>query len=137
MPLQANYWSQVLLMNEYQRIRVCDKIVKYSQKIGNNVPICLMGLAFKGDVSDTRCSNAIFVLSYLLRNKVNVKLYDPYVKEEHNLIAKEIIQVFEDIQQNKMKQKILSRSIPPNTAVHFLRRCGSLMMSLTFQAIPR
>ena len=72
--IQANYWSQVLLMNEYQRLRICKKVFDSSL----NKPIAIMGLAFKGNVGDVRCSNSIFMLSYLLNKKCEVKLYDPY-----------------------------------------------------------
>lgn len=72
--IQANYWSQVLLMNEYQRLRICKKVYDSSY----NKPIAIMGLAFKGNVGDVRCSNSIFMLSYLLNKKCEVKMFDPY-----------------------------------------------------------
>jgi UDPglucose 6-dehydrogenase len=71
---QANYWSQVLLMNEYQRLRICKKILNSSK----GKTIAILGLAFKGEIGDVRCANSIFLLSYLLNNKANVKLFDPY-----------------------------------------------------------
>lgn len=72
--IQANYWSQVLLMNEYQRLRICKKVFDSSK----NKPIAILGLAFKGNVGDVRCSNSVFLLSYLLNQKSEVRLYDPY-----------------------------------------------------------
>jgi UDPglucose 6-dehydrogenase len=72
--IQAMYWGNVILMNEYQRIRICQKIVKASQ--GKTVGI--MGLAFKGNIGDVRSANSAFILSYLLNNKIPYKMYDPY-----------------------------------------------------------
>ena len=71
---QSKYWSQVLLMNEYQRLRICKKILDSSK----GKPISILGLAFKGDIGDVRCANSIFLLSYLLNNNVKVKLFDPF-----------------------------------------------------------
>ena len=76
--VQANYWSQVLLINDYQRIRVCKKICT----LESNLPIAILGLAFKGNIGDVRCSNSIFMLSFLLNNHRKVRLYDPYSTEE-------------------------------------------------------
>lgn len=74
LPVQANYWAQVLLMNDYQRLRVGKEI----EKAAKGKPVSICGLAFKGNVGDVRCSNAIFLLSYLLNHNHVVRLYDPY-----------------------------------------------------------
>lgn len=78
MTVQGNYWAQVLLMNEYQRIRVCKKIVSCTK----NKKVAVLGMAFKGDVGDVRCSNAVFLISYLFNNNVDVKMYDPFSKAD-------------------------------------------------------
>ena len=74
MTVQGNYWAQVLLMNEYQRIRVCKKIVSSTKK----KKVAVLGMAFKGDVGDVRCSNAVFLISYLFNNDIVVKMFDPF-----------------------------------------------------------
>ena len=74
--IQANYWSQVILMNEYQRLRVCDNIIKCitTQKVA------IFGLSFKGNINDIRSANSIFLTNFLTFNKIHVNLYDPFVK---------------------------------------------------------
>ena len=74
MTVQGNYWAQVLLMNEYQRIRVCKKIVSSTKK----KKVAVLGMAFKGDVGDVRCSNAVFLISYLFNNDIAVNMFDPF-----------------------------------------------------------
>jgi UDPglucose 6-dehydrogenase len=76
--VQAQYWSQVILMNEYQRLRICSKIfnsIKESYVI-------ILGVSFKGNTNDVRGSSAIFLASYLISRGAKVILYDPYVCEE-------------------------------------------------------
>jgi UDPglucose 6-dehydrogenase len=91
---QSNYWSQVLLMNEYQRLRICKKILDKSK----GKVISILGLAFKGNIKDVRCSNSIFLLSYLLNNNVNVKLFDPFSSDED---VQNELKVYDNDYENK------------------------------------
>jgi UDPglucose 6-dehydrogenase len=75
--IQANYWTQVVLMNEYQRFRIAESIYKTALK--ENYQVTIFGLAFKGNTNDTRGSNAIFLISYLINRGIKVKLFDPLV----------------------------------------------------------
>ena len=101
--IQAMYWGNVILMNEYQRIRICQKIVKASQ--GKTVGI--MGLAFKGNIGDVRSSNSAFILSYLLNNKIPYKMYDPY-SEVRDLRYE--LQTYDDEKNKKYDYNSLSIS---------------------------
>jgi len=74
--VQANYWSQVLLMNEYQRLRICKAIVN---KI-STAQVAIFGLSFKGNINDVRSANSVFMTNYLTYNNIKVKLFDPFVK---------------------------------------------------------
>ena len=76
--IEAKYWMQVLIMNEYQRMRIAE-LIKASVSSTSNVSI--FGLSFKGDVKDVRQSNAVFLISYLIENGINVHVYDELVEE--------------------------------------------------------
>lgn len=76
--IQANYWAQVLLMNEYQRVRISKKILDAALQSSSKT-VTLFGLSFKGEVNDVRGANSVFVISYLLSNGIKLNLYDPYV----------------------------------------------------------
>jgi UDPglucose 6-dehydrogenase len=83
--IQAEYWVNTLLMNEYQRIRIAEMVcssVEKRRKInegeGDNT-VTIFGLSFKGNTNDTRGSNAIFLISYLLNKGIKVKIWDPLV----------------------------------------------------------
>ena len=78
--IQANYWSQVILMNEYQRIRMSQLIANTATIDSGTVSI--LGLSFKGNTNDTRGTNAIFLISYLLNCGISLNLYDPLVSKQ-------------------------------------------------------
>jgi UDPglucose 6-dehydrogenase len=77
--VQAKYWTQVLLMNEYQRLRISEKIKNAS--LQNNGVVTIFGVSFKGDINDVRSSNGIFLISYLLNHKIKINIYDPYASK--------------------------------------------------------
>ncbi|KAL0239101.1 hypothetical protein PCE1_004792 [Barthelona sp. PCE] len=79
----ADYWEQVILMNDFQKRRFAENIVKTLFHTITNKKIALLGFAFKKDTSDTRESAAICVAQHLLKEKPNLHIYDPMVPEEH------------------------------------------------------
>jgi UDPglucose 6-dehydrogenase len=78
----ADYWEQVIIMNDHQKRRFAAKIV---QKLFNTVSgkkIAILGWAFKKDTNDTRESAAIYVADYLLNEQAEIVVYDPKVTED-------------------------------------------------------
>ena len=78
----ADYWEQVIIMNDYQKRRFAENIV---QKLFNTVSgkkIAMLGWAFKKDTNDTRESASIYVADYLLNEQAELWVFDPKVKEE-------------------------------------------------------
>ncbi|MWW24435.1 nucleotide sugar dehydrogenase [Algibacter lectus] len=78
----ADYWEQVIIMNEHQKNRFSDNIVKtlYNTVSGKN--IAFLGWAFKKDTNDTRESPAIKVADNLLNEQALISVFDPKVVEE-------------------------------------------------------
>ncbi len=78
----ADYWYQVLKMNDYQKNRFAQKII---DNLGGEVKgkiITVLGWAFKANTNDSRESAAIYVTNKLLDAGAIVKVYDPMVKED-------------------------------------------------------
>ena len=75
----ADYWHQVILLNNHQRDRFAKNIVKtlYNTVSGKN--IAFLGWAFKKDTNDTRESAAIYVADQLIDEQATIKVYDPKV----------------------------------------------------------
>lgn len=78
----ADYWEQVILMNEHQKQRFSDNIVNTLYNTVAGKKIAFFGWAFKKDTNDTRESAAIKVADNLLNEQANVYVYDPKVAEE-------------------------------------------------------
>ncbi|PRX43519.1 UDP-glucose 6-dehydrogenase [Salegentibacter salegens] len=78
----ADYWEQVILMNDHQKRRFAAKIVQTLFNTVSGKKIALLGWAFKKDTNDTRESAAIYVADYLLNEQAEIVIYDPKVKTE-------------------------------------------------------
>ena len=81
----ADYWEQVILMNDHQKRRFAAKIVKTLFNTVSGKKIALLGWAFKKDTNDTRESAAIYVADYLLNEQAEIVVYDPKVTQEQIL----------------------------------------------------
>lgn len=78
----ANYWEQVIILNDHQKKRFADNIVRTLYNSVSGKKIAFLGWAFKKDTNDTRESSAIYVADHLLSEKAEIAVYDPKVKEE-------------------------------------------------------
>ncbi|GAA4646871.1 nucleotide sugar dehydrogenase [Pontixanthobacter gangjinensis] len=78
----ADYWEQVIIMNDHQKRRFASNIVSSLFNTVSGKKIALLGWAFKKDTNDTRESAAIYVADYLLNEQAEIVVYDPKVKEE-------------------------------------------------------
>ncbi|MCH4823787.1 UDP-glucose 6-dehydrogenase [Gramella lutea] len=78
----ADYWHQVILMNDHQKKRFAANIVKTLFNTVSGKKIAFLGWAFKKDTNDTRESSAIYVADYLLNEQAEIVVYDPKVKKE-------------------------------------------------------
>jgi len=77
----ANYWEQVVSMNEHQQTRFVSNIVSSLFNTIAGKRIALFGAAFKANTSDTRESPALAVCRGLLAEHAEVVITDPYALE--------------------------------------------------------
>ncbi|MBL4575230.1 MAG: UDP-glucose 6-dehydrogenase [Opitutaceae bacterium] len=82
LPEVAEYWNQVIKMNDWQKKRFGQKIVRSLFNTVSDKKIAIFGFAFKKDTNDTRESAAIYVCRDLLEEQAQVSIYDPQVGEE-------------------------------------------------------
>ncbi|CAN5317761.1 nucleotide sugar dehydrogenase [soil metagenome] len=78
----ADYWEQVIIMNDHQKRRFAANMVKTLYNTVSGKKIAILGWAFKKDTNDTRESASIYVTDYLLNEQAEVVVYDPKVKKE-------------------------------------------------------
>lgn len=81
LPEVADYWEQVIKLNDYQKHRFARKIITTLFNTVNGKKIAFLGWAFKKDTNDTRESAAIYVANHLLEDSANIHVYDPKVSE--------------------------------------------------------
>jgi len=79
LPEVAAYWESVVTMNDWQKRRFGQRIIKalYNSAAGKQIGV--LGFAFKKDTNDTRESAAIAICRDLLAEKAKVVVYDPKV----------------------------------------------------------
>jgi len=75
----ADYWEQVIIMNDHQKRRFSSKIVQTLYNTVSGKKITFLGWAFKKDTNDTRESAAIHVADDLINEHAHIAVYDPKV----------------------------------------------------------
>ena len=78
----ANYWQEVLNLNNWQKERISKLIVQNLFGTVTGKRIAILGFAFKANTNDTRESPAIQVCENLLEEGANLAIYDPKVSQE-------------------------------------------------------
>jgi UDPglucose 6-dehydrogenase len=97
----AEYWHQVVKINDYQKKRFAQKII---DSFGGDIKgktITILGWAFKPNTNDSRESPAIYVGFQLLKAGASLKIYDPIIKKN---------QIIKDI-KNLIEQDLLSKRL--------------------------
>ncbi|CAH8267165.1 unnamed protein product [Arabidopsis lyrata] len=92
LPEVAEYWKQVIKINDYQKSRFVNRVVSSMFNSVSNKKIAVLGFAFKKDTGDTRETPAIDVCKGLLEDKAMLSIYDPQVTED---------QIQRDLSMNK------------------------------------
>jgi UDPglucose 6-dehydrogenase len=78
----ADYWEQVIIMNDHQKKRFANKIVQTLYNTVSDKKIAFLGWAFKKDTNDTRESPAIYVANDLINEHAQLAVYDPKVSRK-------------------------------------------------------
>ncbi|MED6194415.1 UDP-glucose 6-dehydrogenase 1 [Stylosanthes scabra] len=85
LPEVANYWKQVVKVNDYQKSRFVNRVVSSMFNTVSSKKIAILGFAFKKDTGDTREAPAIDVCKGLLGDKARLSIFDPQVTEDQIL----------------------------------------------------
>ena len=81
----ADYWEQVIIMNDYQKKRFADKIITTLYNTIAGKKIAFLGWAFKKDTNDTRETAAMYVANHLMEDLAYIHPYDPKVSPRQML----------------------------------------------------
>jgi len=78
----ADYWEQVIIMNDHQKRRFSNRIVQTLYNTVADKKITFLGWAFKKDTNDTRESAAIYIANELINEQAKIAVYDPKVSRK-------------------------------------------------------
>lgn len=95
----AEYWLQVLKINDYQKSRLINKAIQYLDGSLENKDITLYGWSFKKNTNDSRESASIKIAYEFLLKKAKLKIYDPQSSNE--IVSRDLLKI------SKNNRKIL------------------------------
>ena len=78
----AEYWHQVIKINDYQKNRFAQKIIDHFGGDLKGKKIAVLGWAFKANTNDSRESPTIYVAEKLFKAGAILEIYDPMVSKE-------------------------------------------------------
>ncbi len=105
----ADYWEQVIIMNDHQKRRFSDRLIKTLYNTVSGKKIGMLGWAFKKDTNDTRESAAIYVTDHLLSEQATISVYDPKVPE---VKIQADLNYLNTRSKNENKENVMSESSP-------------------------
>ena len=85
LPEVAEYWENVLKINEFQKERFAKKINQIFEKEKIQKTFSILGWSFKKNTNDSRESASIDITKYLLSKGFSVNIYDPKVSDKRIL----------------------------------------------------
>jgi UDPglucose 6-dehydrogenase len=91
LPEVAEYWEQVVSMNDYQKQRFAKRIIDALFNTVSGKRIAILGFAFKKDTNDTRESASIYVCRHLLQEQAHLAIYDPRVPADEIRAELEVV----------------------------------------------
>ena len=114
----AEYWHQVVKINDYQRKRFAQLIISHFGDQIAKKRIALLGWAFKKNTNDSRESPSIYVSEILLTNGAHINIYDPQVPSQ---------QIINDLENkllaNNIKTKEIDKILSRVTIIEDLYDC--------------
>ena len=104
----ANYWYQVVQINNYQKTRIAIKALNELELDKSKKQLTILGWSFKANTNDSRESPSIDVFNYLYRNDCSINIYDPKVpieiiKKDIGLELNDRIKIYNNI-ENSIKE---------------------------------
>jgi len=98
LPEVADYWHQVIVMNDWQKARFAQNMVSSMFNTVSGKKIAILGFAFKKDTGDTRETPAIDVCKSLLDESAAIAIFDPKVSRE---------QIYLDLGKESMEKVLI------------------------------
>lgn len=115
----AEYWHQVIKINNYQKERFAHKVIDHFNGDLNGIKLGILGWAFKANTNDSRESAAIKVSEILYKSGASLYIYDP--KVHHKTIINDIEKIWEiNVSFRNSKIEIVDKLIKTNKCDAFV-----------------
>ena len=132
----AEYWHQVVKINDYQKERFAQKIIDNFGGDLNGKTVGILGWAFKENTNDSRESPSIYLSKYLLNAGAKILVYDPMITEVQ--IKKDLLNVGAyDTINNVEVQNIFEMNFELLDAVAIMNNNDFLMSSEKIKGINK
>lgn len=114
LPEVANYWEQVIILNDYQKYRFAKNIIITLFNTVSGKKITFLGWAFKKDTNDTRESAAIYVAEHLIEDGAEIHIYDPKVSESKIMADMRYLWELKGLTEQKITAKLKQIFVYPS-----------------------
>jgi UDPglucose 6-dehydrogenase len=104
LPEVAEYWKRVIDINDYQKNRFAESVVKGLFNTITGKIITVLGFAFKKNTGDTRESAAISLTNFFYTEGAFVRIYDP--KVEASQVYFDLMEHIDPKQEDKVKKNV-------------------------------
>ena len=101
----AEYWHQVVKINDYQKNRFAQNIIDEFEGDLTGITFTILGWAFKPNTNDSRESPSIYVANKLIEKGATIHVYDPMVSK------KRIISDLRELWKNSNKEKVIKKKL--------------------------
>lgn len=112
LPEVAEYWQQVVTMNEYQKTRFATNMIKKMFNTVTGKRICVFGFAFKKDTGDTRETASGTIIKIMLEEAAKCAVYDPKTTREDMLLEFKYTHGIEPETTKNLEQLIATETDP-------------------------
>ena len=99
----AQYWYQVVKINDYQKNRFAQNIIDEFEGDLRGITFTILGWAFKPNTNDSRESPSIYVANKLIEKGATVHVYDPMVPN------KRILSDLRNLWENSYTDRIIKK----------------------------
>ena len=121
----AEYWHQVIKINDYQKNRFAQKIIDDHGGDLTGKTIAILGWAFKANTNDSRESAAIYIADYLIKAGANIYVYDPMIMKNKILLDLKILWESRNMTDDETQEKLTKVSVFDGSN-NIIEKCNSI-----------
>ena len=125
----ADYWHQVVKINNYQKNRFAQKIISCFEGNLSRKKIAILGWSFKEQTNDSRESPSIYICKKLLEKDAELYIHDPIINfekiiddlKQYKLPDEKLLKNVKELDINKISQKSIEGVVLMNNEYPYLK----------------